>query len=285
MEVTPTKADRPGPGSDPELLYLDLLKNALTRYIFEDYEQPRRGGLRKRWVRRLVTGVAALGGFEVVRKAAFDPGKRANGSDWPGSAETMVGIYRLENLQHCLTQVIRDGIPGDFLEAGVWRGGASIFAKGVLSAYRDSERHVWVCDSFRGLPRPDAENYPADAGSRLWRQSRLAISVDQVRGNFERYGLLDDRVHFVEGWFKDTLGSVPVEKLSVLRLDGDLYESTMDVLRPLYPKLSPGGFVIVDDYRAVDACKEAITDYRAEHGITEPIVDIDWTGAYWRKGR
>lgn len=100
---------------------------------------------------------------------------------------------------------------------------------------------------------------------------------------FERYGLLDDRVRFLEGWFRDTLPTAPVDKLSVLRLDGDLYESTMDGLVNLYPKVSPGGFVIVDDYGNIQACKAAVHDYRARHGGTEPIVDVDGSGVWWRR--
>ena len=106
-----------------------------------------------------------------------------------------------------------------------------------------------------------------------------------MRGNFERYGLLDDRVHFLEGWFKDTLPNAPIEQLAILRVDGDMYESTMDALRPLYPKLSVGGYLIIDDYGAIPACKAAVEDYRSEHGITEPIVEIDWTGAYCKRER
>jgi O-methyltransferase len=155
--------------------------------------------------------------------------------------------------------------------------------RGVLKAYGDTERTVWVADSFEGLPQPDPERYPADAGDRLWTWPQLAVSVDQVKGNFERYGLLDDRVRFLVGWFKDTLPAAPIERLAVLRLDGDLYESTMDGLRALYHKVSPGGFVIVDDYGAMPGCREAVEDFRTEAGITEPIEQIDWTGVFWRR--
>ena len=74
----------------------------------------------------------------------------------------------------------------------------------------------------------------------------------------------------------------PIEQLAILRLDGDLYESTMDALVPLYEKVSPGGFVIVDDYGAWEPCRKAVDDFRAQHGITDEIVEVDWTGVYWR---
>jgi O-methyltransferase len=104
-----------------------------------------------------------------------------------------------------------------------------------------------------------------------------------VKRTFESYGLLDDRVRFLPGWFKDTLHAAPIERLALLRLDGDIYESTMDALVALYEKLVPGGYLIVDDF-FVPTCKKAIEEFRAARGITEPIVTIDWAGAYWRKG-
>jgi O-methyltransferase len=133
------------------------------------------------------------------------------------------------------------------------------------------------------LPRPDSAKYPADAEYNLTDYSELAVSVEKVRENFARYGLLDDHVRFLVGWFHETLPSAPISQLAVLRLDGDLYQSTMDALDALYSKVSVGGYVIVDDYGVVDACKEAVDDFRAAHDIKEPVVPIDWTGVYWRR--
>jgi O-methyltransferase len=134
------------------------------------------------------------------------------------------------------------------------------------------------------LPEPDIEKYPADAGDPLSRfSSYLGVSLEQVRSNFEKYELLDDRVRFLPGWFRDTLPSAPIECISVLRLDGDMYESTMDALENLYPKLSRGGYLIVDDYGALANCKAAVTDFRSRYGITEPIQEIDWTGIFWKR--
>jgi O-methyltransferase len=147
----------------------------------------------------------------------------------------------------------------------------------------DTDRRVWLADSFEGLPAPNAAEYPADEGIDLSGIEVLAAGVDRVRNAFEWHGLLDERVRFVRGWFKDTLRDAPVERLAVLRLDGDLYESTMDTLRPLYEKVSPGGFVIVDDYGVIDACRQAVHDFRDEHGVTEPLVEIDTAGRFWQK--
>jgi O-methyltransferase len=114
-----------------------------------------------------------------------------------------------------------------------------------------------------------------------WTFDTLAISLDEVY--FSRYGLLDERVRFLKGWFKDTLPTALIERLAILRLDGDMYSSTMDVLKSLYPKLSSGGFAIIDDYGAVEGCRKAVTDFREHNKINDPILPIDWTGVYWRK--
>ena len=154
---------------------------------------------------------------------------------------------------------------------------------GILAAWGDIDRRVWVADSFQGLPTPDTEAFPADEGHDLSGVATLAVSAEQVQANFARYDLLDDQVQFLEGWFRDTLPTAPIEHLAVLRLDGDLYESTMDALDALYPKVSIGGYVIVDDYGAWEPCRKAVDDYRRAHGITDEIVKVDWTGVYWRR--
>ncbi len=132
------------------------------------------------------------------------------------------------------------------------------------------------------MPAPDPERYPHDAGDFNHLAEELAVSLDEVRANFERYGLLDDQVRFVKGWFKDSLPGLAEREWALIRLDGDLYESTMDGLRNLYPRLQPGGFLIVDDY-GYDKCRAAVEDYRREHEISEPIQPIDWAGAFWRR--
>jgi O-methyltransferase len=195
----------------------------------------------------------------------------------------MIGLERLDNIQSCAENVLLNGIPGDFIEAGAWRGGATIFMKAILKEYGDTTRTVWVADSFEGVPPPNPEKYPADRQINLYECEELAVPLEEVRANFERFGVLDERVKFLKGWFKDTLPKAPIEKLALLRLDGDLYESTMDTLVPLYPKLSPGGYCIVDDYGAVPGAKIAVEEYRRKHGITEELHKMASTGAYWQK--
>jgi O-methyltransferase len=202
------------------------------------------------------------------------------GMTWPDVGETMIGRARMRNIRECVERVIADDIPGDLIETGVWRGGASIYMRGILAAHGVEDREVWVADSFAGLPEPD---HPADAGSDWHTFDALAVSLDEVRKNFARYRLLDERVHFVKGWFRDTLPGLRDRKWAVVRLDGDMYESTMDGLTNLYAGLSPGGYLIVDDYHLLPACRNAVEDFRAEHHITDPIETIDQFGVFWRK--
>ena len=213
----------------------------------------------------------------------FEADKRANGIDWPSVAHTMIGTRRLENVRECVERVLDADVPGDLVETGVWRGGAAILMRAVLAARGARDRRVWVADSFRGLPPPDAQTYPLDAGDRLHTYGALAIPLEVVRANFAAYDLLDEQVVFLPGWFRDTLPCAPIERIAVLRLDGDMYESTIVALRALYPKLSPGGFLIVDDYGVLASCANAVNDYRAEADIFDAIERIDWTGVYWRK--
>jgi O-methyltransferase len=264
--------------------YLDLLKRCLTRSIIGEEHVPfvlRRGTWKHSLYEPVRRALARLD-MEIVRRVPFDPQKRAEGLDWPAHAETMIGLRRLDNLQSCVTDVLSTGVPGDLIETGVWRGGATIFMRGVLRAYGDTERIVWAADSFKGLPKPDPERWSADRGDKHWTNTRLAVSADEVRANFARYGLLDDQVRFLEGWFEDTLPSAPIERLALVRLDGDMYGSTMVALEALYPKLSPGGYLIVDDY-SLPNCRQAVSDYREAQGIRQPIEPIGGYSAYWQK--
>ncbi|WP_246600149.1 TylF/MycF family methyltransferase [Skermania piniformis] len=210
------------------------------------------------------------------------PELRIEGRDWPALSHTMIGLKRMDNLQYCVEDVLANGVPGDFIETGVWRGGACVFMRGILEAYGVTDRTVWVADSFEGLPAPDPAKYPADDGDILHTYDALAVTMETVKETFRRYNLLDTQVKMLPGWFKDTLPSAPIEKLAIVRLDGDMYESTMNGLQHLYPKLSVGGYLIVDDY-ALPACRQAVHDYRDRYGIVDPIEVIDFYGAFWKK--
>ena len=149
----------------------------------------------------------------------------------------------------------------------------------VLAAYECKDRKVWGFDSFQGLPPPNEAKYPGDRGDQLHRFPQLAVSLEEVTDNFRRVGLLSEQVRLVKGWFADTVPAAPIERIAVLRLDGDLYESTIQVLEGFYPRLSPGGFCIIDDYGAMLSCRSAVEDFRRERGVGEAMADITGAGS------
>jgi O-methyltransferase len=246
---------------------------------FNDWEHP--PTFRRRVADGIAAGAARFG-YEVVKKVPYQAELRERGHDWPARAESMIGLQRMANIRMTVESVLADGVPGDLVETGVWRGGACIFMRGVLKAHDVTDRTVWACDSFKGLPAPNAALYPADATDNHHEYPALAAGLEQVKHNFRRYGLLDDQVRFLEGWFADTLPTAPIDTIAVLRLDGDMYESTMQAIEPLYPKLSPGGYRIIDDFHLPN-CRAAVEAYRARLGIDDELVRVDESAVYWRK--
>jgi O-methyltransferase len=207
-----------------------------------------------------------------------------------GGAISMLPVSRFDNIQFCVTDVIKSGVPGDLIETGVWRGGAAIFMRAILKAYNVTDRLVWAADSFEGLPVPDPERFPLEARARkgaiIQRGFReLAVSLEEVKQNFRAFNLLDDQVRFLKGWFKDTLPAAPIGSLAIMRLDGDFYESTMDALCSLYDRLSIGGYVIIDDYGqdSWTYCRKATDDFRRQRCIEDPIFPVDSTCIYWQR--
>ncbi len=271
---------------DSRQLYLDLMKKCLTYYIWgETAEIVNPSSFESGYKKYIYSSIWSFfdkKNMQIVRKFPFDPIKRAEGRDWPPLADTMIGLKRLDNLHDCIENIFRHNIPGDFIETGVWRGGASIFMRAALKAYGITDRVVWVADSFEGLPAPNPEKYPLDRGDTHHEIKFLAVSREEVQYNFAKYGLLDNQVRFLKGWFKDTLPVAPIDKLALMRLDGDMYESTIDALTSLYPKLSKGGYVIIDDY-VLEGCRQAVHDFREANEIHDEIIDIDGTGAFWRR--
>jgi O-methyltransferase len=266
---------------DARAMYLDLLRNYLTRYGEDELAVVR--ATNHPLARRALEALNRRN-LQLVRKLPFDKEKRDLGLDWPAAAETMVGMQRLTSLQQSVESVLAEDIPGDLVECGVWRGGACILMRAVLAAYGDEKRQVWLADSFAGVPPPNPDKYIADQNLRLDLSTDiLAVSESTVKANFKRYGLLDDRVRFLPGWFKDSLPGAPISRIALLRLDGDLYESTIQALEALYPRLSASGFCIIDDYHAIPACRQAVTDYRNSCGVSAEIIEIDGSGVFWRK--
>jgi len=276
----------PGDQSSADL-YVDLLKRCILNLIYEDPP-----------IRNLVhEPITPETPFEGVY-SRFNRQRRLDGQDWPSVGHTMIGIHRLDNLETLVKDILARQIPGDLIETGVWRGGGTIFMRGLLKAYGVSDRTVWVADSFEWFPSPNQvsertfsspeltsirQGPPPETVQTILDHVKERTDCDSVREHFARYGLLDDQVQFLQGWFCDTLPAAPIERLALLRLDGDLYDSTQDALKALYHKVSPGGYVVVDDYGVFVECRQAIHDYLDSIGETVDIQPIDKEAVFWQK--
>lgn len=225
-----------------------------------------------RWLRRRF-------GLVLMRPLPFDRATRNAGLDWPLTGYSMAGRALLDHLQRCVETVLAERVPGDFIETGVWRGGACMLMQALLDMRNVSDRAVWLADSFAGLPPPVYEGDGWDLSNCAY----LAVSEAQVRRNFARFGLLNERVKFLPGWFQETLPSAPIDRLAILRLDGDLHSSTQCVLDNLYDRVSPGGFVIVDDYHAWPGCRRATDEFLAARDEAPVLEEIDGTAVCWRR--
>jgi len=274
--------------SNVKSLYLDLMKKVLIDYdkigSMEIYPLSIVNPNWKTFFLFPLDKLLRKRNFSISKLKYVNKDERVEGLDWPANAKTMIGYKRLTNIEHCIRTIKEDGIEGDLIETGVWRGGAVIFMKAVLNELEISDKKVWVADSFQGLPKPK-KKFAIDKLSNLHKQRILKVSKEEVENNFRQYDLLDDQVKFIQGWFDETLPKAPIEKLSLLRLDGDLYESTIIALDSLYPKLAIGGFVIIDDFNAFQFCKKAVLDYRLANDINENMIEIDKEAIFWRKER
>lgn len=236
--------------------YLDLIKRAVTNYLYL-------GGERR---------VDRYNAFAHYDQAAhdwtIDPLSRPH---------TLQDRGQLDLIEQSVAAIVRGRVPGDFIEAGVWRGGAIILLRALIAAYDLPDRQVIAADSFAGIPRNTQFRHdPVDE----W-QDRWEASLDDVRGAVRRYGLLDDRVEFLAGYFADTLPGLRKRRLALIRLDSDSHDSVLTSLEYLYPLLSPGGIVIVDDWHLI-GCRFAVNTYRERHGITDEVLTEAGNG-YWVK--
>ncbi len=267
-------------------LYLELLKKCILNEIYLEDE------LRIYYLKKCIEGK-----FEYQYEILHDIRNRMNDEyakfhfsrlmgrfyereiHNSGFNHSMIGRKRMDNLHASLKYIYDKGIEGDVIECGVWRGGATIFMAGFLKAY-EIDKKVFVADSFQGLPKPSVErDLFKDLSADVYPE--LAVSLNEVKNNFEQYDLLSDKVCFLKGWFKDTLSTSDITALSLLRMDGDYFESTMDILTNLYDKVVKGGIIIVDDY-GLPRCKDAIISFFADRGELFPDVhDIDGMGVWW----
>jgi Macrocin-O-methyltransferase (TylF)/Coenzyme PQQ synthesis protein D (PqqD) len=279
--------ERAPPVDSARQRYLRLLKRALINLLYPELEMQlmflrddSRGDLAGIELKRHLRDIGDREPETFARLRAAKVGGMALAL----CPHTMIGQFRLDNIERCAERIFADGVEGDFLEAGVCQGGATIFMRALQIVHGEAHRRTWVVDSFRGLPPSDKEE-DRRYGLNLEeaREPWLACSEARVRDHFARYDLLDDQVEFVAGWIAESLPKAPIGRLAMLRLDLDLYSSTEECLDLLYDKVSPGGYVIVDDYLWLACCRDSVDDFRARRGIEEPITAIDASGIFWRK--
>ena len=268
--------------------YLRLLKRTVANLLYPELElqvaflASGRDGLRGIALQRHLRDIGERDADALRDLEA----RKLEGRLWGSFSHTMIGLMRLNNIERCAERVFADRIEGDFLEAGVCRGGAAILMRALQVAHGEAHRKTWLVDSFQGVPPSTAEaDRRYDTELEEAKQPWLACDEKTVREHFARYDLLDGHVEFVAGWLEETLPGAPIGPLAILRIDVDLYSATANCLDLLYDRVVPGGFVIVDDYGYLECCRDAVDDFRARRGIAEPIERIDYSGIFWRKAR
>lgn len=252
-------------------LYLDTVRDTLTGAILRTASVP-----------------PMEGEAEALPRRPYHEETRWSGNDWCEFCYTMAGGARVQNVRDVVSSTIIEDVPGDFLEAGTWRGGCSIMARVVQHVLGEAEsRRTYLCDSFSGLPPSSQEK-----DSNRWNGMHfLEVSQSEVEDNVRRFVPLDDNLRFVKGYFAESLPRVRAElqrdgrQLAVLRGDGDMYESYLDILFNLYEFVPVGGYFICDDAPSIQEAQQAIDDFRSLHGIAEPIQRVAGSvaGVFWRK--
>ena len=246
-------------------LYLDLIQKTITYSLWEEPGVPidahaSRCRAPNRWILRTVARLLGTMGLQLVRRVRYSEEQREKGLIWPMQADTMVGRRRLDNLRMCLEDVLHSGVKGDLIETGVWRGGASIFMKAVLTAHGDFNRRLFVADSFQGLPAAGPEDSEVLAAWGEQCKGLDAVPLRNVQDNMRVLGIDEKLLVYHPGWFSDTVPGCELGPIALLRLDGDLYDSTRVTMEHLYPKLMLGGFCIIDDW-GLSGCRKAVDDY------------------------
>jgi cephalosporin hydroxylase len=249
--------------------YLDILKGAVLdehylesevriEYLLDAVEAKRPIGLDK--VRDPAHNLPAqTRRLRAAREAGLKRDEYGNATWFPF---TDMGRRQLDRLHEALDTIGVDEVPGDVVECATGRGGAAIFMKGHLTANGARQRRVWVADRFK-------------SGSQ-------APGLNEVREGFHRFGLLDDGVRFLQGEYAATLPDADIDDIAVLRIGAASDSDVETALELLHDRVSPGGFVFIDDYTD-DACKKIVDDFRSRHAVTDPLELVGPAAATWRR--
>lgn len=201
---------------------------------------------------------------------------------------TMTSPERIVSLIHSVEYVVKAGIPGSIVECGVWRGGSMMAAAKTLLRCGCNDREIYLFDTYEGMPAPSVKDISVTGASASDEFNRRKISedasewclatVEDVERNLLQTGYPPEMLRFVKGKVEDTIPMSSLDTIALLRLDTDWYESTLHELRHLYPRLAPGGILILDDYGHWQGARKATDEFLAENGVTLLLNRIDNTG-------
>jgi O-methyltransferase len=197
---------------------------------------------------------------------------------------TMTRTERIYVLYQSMRYVVARGIPGDIVECGVWKGGSSMLCALILSQHPQDLRSLYLYDTFAGMAEPGELDVSLEGASAReeWQRHRQdqitdwAYSpLDEVRRNLFSTGFPENRAVFVPGKVEDTIPGIAPRQIALLRLDTDFYSSTYHEMTHLFPRLSPGGILIIDDYGTWKGARQAVDQYAAENHLTLLLTRID----------
>jgi O-methyltransferase len=193
---------------------------------------------------------------------------------------TMTSTERIHALIGAVKHIVRNRIPGDMVECGVWKGGSVMAMALTLQQLGDHDRSLFLFDTFSGMTPPTDRDvdYQGQQAEKILDDVRCEASLQEVEAAVLSTGYPRDQVHFVKGPVEETIPAHAPASIALLRLDTDWYESTQHELKHLFPRLARGGVVIIDDYGHWRGARQAVDEYVVEHQVPLLLHRIDYTG-------
>lgn len=242
-------------------------------------------------MKKIAKAVLARSGWELGRKAEREAQALVDLSAADREIVSRVDPYTMTSLERrasllgAVDHLVKHRIPGDIVECGVWRGGSMMAAALALMARGDTSRHLYLFDTFEGMSEPTDRDRSVDgesAQAQLQRTTRAAMvwavaSLEDVQANLSSTGYPREKIHFVRGKVEDTIPATLPERIALLRLDTDWYESTLHELRHLYPLLARHGVLIIDDYGHWQGARQAVDEYFADSREPVFLHRVDYT--------